>query len=114
MQCRHSSATASPSSAAIANTSTIFANKGREWYVSKTNGSGQLGTKEKPARDLGNIIHHLKPNDVILIAAGTYLSKGGRGSDKINVPVKIYGGFDESFTTRDPWGAIQTIFTGTN
>lgn len=97
-----------------ANTSTLFANKGRAWYISVTNGSGQLGTKEKPARDLGNIIHHLKPNDVIYIAGGTYLSKGGRGADEINVPVKIYGGFDETFTKRDPWGATKTILTGTN
>ncbi|MEZ5009515.1 MAG: right-handed parallel beta-helix repeat-containing protein [Chitinophagales bacterium] len=96
------------------NTSPIFANKGRLWYVSAANGSGQLGTIEKPARDLGNIIHHLQPNDVVYIAGGTYLSKGGRGSDEINVPVKIYGGFDESFTQRDPWGATKTIFTGTN
>ena len=96
------------------NTSALFSNAGREWYVSKTNGSGQLGTKERPARDLGNIIHHLKPNDVILIAAGSYMSKGGRGADEINVPVKIYGGFDETFTKRDPWGELKTIFTGTN
>ena len=97
-----------------ANTSTIFANQGREWYVSSANGRGQSGTKEKPARDLGNIIHHLKPNDVIYIAGGTYKSKGGRGADELNVPVKIYGGFDETFSKRDPWGATKTIFTGTN
>lgn len=96
------------------NTSTNFANAGREWYVSKSRGSGQLGTKERPAKDLGNIIHHLKPNDVIYIAEGEYTSKGDRGSDEINVPVKIYAGYDENFTKRDPWGAHKTIFTGTN
>ncbi len=95
-------------------TSPIFANKGRKWYVSSANGSGQKGTKEKPARDLGNIIHHLKPNDVIYIAGGSYVSKGGQGSDEINVPVQIYGGYDETFTKRDPWGLTKTIFTGTN
>ena len=79
-----------------------FSNKGRIWYISKNKGSGQLGTKERPAKDLGNIIHHLKPNDVIYIAGGTYLSKGSRGADEINIPVKIYGGFDETFTKRDP------------
>lgn len=96
------------------NTSKNFANKGRDWYVSKNTGSGQLGTKEKPAKDLGNIIHHLKPNDIIHIAEGVYLSKGKRGSDEINVPVKIYAGYNTSFTTRDPWDAHKTIFTGTN
>ena len=93
---------------------TTSSNNGREWYVSKTTGSGQLGTKEKPAKDLGNIIHHLKPNDIIYIAEGTYMSKGKRGSDEINVPVQIYGGYDTSFTTRDPWGEHKTIFTGVN
>jgi len=96
------------------NTSLNFSNKGREWYVSKNKGSGQLGTKERPAKDLGNIIHHLKPNDIIYIAEGTYMSKGKRGSDEINVPVKIYGGYDTSFSKRDPWGAHKTIFTGVN
>ena len=96
------------------NTTPNFANQGREWFVSATYGSGQLGTKERPAKDLGNIIHHLKPNDVIRIAAGTYLSRGASGSDEINVPVTIIGGYNESFTARDPWGEYKTIFTGTN
>lgn len=96
------------------NTSTNFAKEGRKWYVSKTTGSGQLGTIERPAKDLGNIIHHLKPNDEIYIAEGIYLSKGKRGSDEINVPVKIYGGYDTTFTKRDPWVAHKTIFTGVN
>ena len=91
-----------------------FSNTGREWYISKSTGSGQLGTKAKPAKDLGNIIHHLKPNDIIYIAEGVYMSKGKRGADEINVPVKIYGGYDASFTKRDPWGAHKTIFSGTN
>lgn len=91
-----------------------YQNQGRKWYVSKSRGSGQLGTKERPAKDLGNIIHHLKPNDTIFIAEGKYYSKGKRGADKITVPVKIYGGFDENFTTRSPWSKHKTIFTGTN
>lgn len=95
-------------------TTANFANKGRAWYISKNTGRGQQGTKERPAKDLGNIIHHLKPNDVIYIAEGIYMSKGKRGSDEINVPVKIYGGYDTTFSTRDPWEAHKTIFTGTN
>ncbi|MDF0705893.1 hypothetical protein [Flagellimonas okinawensis] len=96
------------------NTSPNFSNEGRDWFISKNTGSGQMGTKERPAKDLGNIIHHLKPNDRIHIAEGIYMSKGSSGSDEINVPVKIYGGYDTSFTTRDPWDAHKTIFTGTN
>jgi len=97
-----------------ANSSPNFSNEGREWFVSAENGSGQVGTKERPARDLGNIIHHLKPNDIIRIAGGTYMSRGGSGSDEINVPVQIIGGYDETFTYRDPWDKHKTIFTGTN
>ncbi len=106
--------TASKTTKGNQNTSPIFANSGREWYISKTNGSGQLGTKERPSKDLGNVIHLLQPNDVIYIAGGEYVSKGSRGSDEINVPVKIYGGYNEAFTKRDPWGETKTIFTGTN
>lgn len=95
-------------------TSTNFSNEGRDWYVSKTTGSGKLGTKERPAKDLGNIIHLLKPNDRIHIAEGIYMSKGKRGADEINVPVQIYGGYDVTFSTRDPWDAHKTIFTGVN
>ncbi len=109
-----SSASSSSGTAVSSKTTPNFANKGRTWYVSRTNGSGQLGTKERPAKDLGNIIHHLKPNDIVLIAGGVYKSKGSRGSDEINVPVKIYGGFDETFTKRDPWGETKTVFTGVN
>lgn len=96
------------------NSSAAFSNEGRDWFVSKSRGTGQLGTKEQPAKDVGNIIHHLQPNDRVHIAAGVYLSRGGSGSDEINVPVQLIGGYDETFTTRDPWGAYQTIFTGTN
>jgi len=96
------------------NTTKQFLNTGRDWYISKSKGSGQLGTKAKPAKDLGNIIHHLKPNDIIHITGGIYMSKGKRGADEINVPIKIYGGYNESFTKRDPWGTYKTIFTGTN
>jgi hypothetical protein len=96
------------------NTTANFSNAGRDWYISRNTGSGQLGTKERPAKDLGNIIHHLKPNDVIHIAEGIYMSKGKRGSDEINVPVKIYGGYDTTFSTRDPWDLHKTIFTGVN
>ncbi|KPM32895.1 Hypothetical protein I595_1322 [Croceitalea dokdonensis DOKDO 023] len=95
-------------------TSTNFSNGGRDWYVSKNTGSGQLGTQERPAKDLGNILHHLKPNDRIHVAEGVYMSKGSRGSDEINVPVTIIGGYDTTFSKRDPWGAHKSIFTGTN
>ncbi len=91
-----------------------FAKKGKEWFVSAANGSGQQGSKANPAKDIGNIIHLLQPNDIVRIAGGTYMSRGASGSDEINVPVQIYGGYNESFSVRDPWDKHKTIFTGTN
>ncbi len=86
----------------------------RDWYVSSSRGKGKKGTKEKPAKDLGNIIKKLSPGDIIHIAAGTYLGKGKNGADWITVPVRIIGGYDDTFAKRDPWGAHQTIFSGQN
>jgi hypothetical protein len=86
----------------------------RDWYVSAAKGKGKKGTKEKPAKDLGNISSKLEAGDVIHIAGGVYTSKGDRGYDTINVPVSIYGGYDEAFEKRDPWGATRTILTGVN
>lgn len=86
----------------------------RDWYVSAARGSGKQGTKEAPAKDLGNIASQLEPGDVVNIAAGTYLGKGESGVDEITVPVQIIGGWADDFSARDPWGAHQTVFSGNN
>lgn len=86
----------------------------RDWYVSAARGKGRNGTKEKPAKDLGNIASRLEPGDKIYIAEGTYLGKGDSGADEITVPVEIYGGYSDDFSKRDPWGKHRTILTGTN
>ncbi|HND56714.1 MAG TPA: right-handed parallel beta-helix repeat-containing protein, partial [Pirellulaceae bacterium] len=71
-------------------------------------------TKEKPAKDLGNIAAKLKDGDVINIAEGVYVGRDETGSDSIGVAVKIVGGWADDFSARDPWGAHKTIFAGTN
>ncbi len=86
----------------------------RDWYVSAETGKGKTGTKEKPAKDLGNIIAKLEDGDRVFIAEGTYLGRGKNGHDGITVPVEIYGGWDTSFEKRDPWGAHRTILSGDN
>ena len=63
----------------------------RDWYVSISRGKGKKGTKEKPAKELGNIIKKLQPGDVIHIAAGVYLGRGDSGTHVITVPVSIIG-----------------------
>ncbi len=75
-------------------------------------GKGRTASLEKPAKDLGNIITKLEPGDVVCIAGGVYTGRGARGADKITVPVSIIGGWDDTFTSRDPFGATATILTG--
>ncbi len=86
----------------------------RDWYVSVDRGKGKKGTKEKPAKDLGNLLKKLEPGDVIHIAEGTYLGKGKNGSTTVTVPVSIIGGYSNDFSKRDPWGKHRTIFSGEN
>ena len=43
---------------------------------------------------------------------GTYTGRADNGSDSIDVPVEIYGGFSPDFSRRDPWGSSRTVFTG--
>lgn len=85
-----------------------------DYYVSIETGKGKKATLEKPAKDLGNIIKKLEPGDVIHIAGGVYEGKGSCGHYKIEVPVKIIGGYSNDFSARDPWGEHKTIFSGDN
>jgi hypothetical protein len=85
-----------------------------DYYVCAANGKGKKATKEKPAKDLGNIVSKLEPGDTVHIAGGTYLGRGKSGTCSINAPVKIIGGYDETFSNRDPWGKHKTIFSGEN
>ena len=62
----------------------------------------EIPAKEKPAKDMGNIIKKLSPGDTVHIAAGVYLGKGKNGSDVITVPVSIIGGYSDDFSRRDP------------
>ena len=86
----------------------------KDWYVSANKGKGKKGSKKRPAKDLGNITKRLKAGDTVHIAGGTYLGRGKNGSTVITVPVSIIGGYDESFTSRDPWGAHKTVLSGLN
>ena len=85
-----------------------------DYYVSAARGKGKSATKEKPAKDLGNIIKKLVPGDTVHIAEGNYVGRGGNGSDVITVPVSLIGGYSDDFSKRDPWGAHRTIFSGEN
>lgn len=81
-------------------------------FVHKATGKGKTAVLDKPAKDLGNIISRLEAGDVVCIAEGEYLGRGENGVDDINMAVSVIGGFSPDFTTRDPWGAHKTIFSG--
>ena len=81
-------------------------------FVHGETGSGKSATREKPARDLGNIISRLEAGDVVCIAEGVYKGRGASGVDEIELAVSVIGGFSPDFSSRDPWGAHKTIFTG--
>ncbi len=87
---------------------------GKDYYVSQNTGRGRVGTKEQPAKDLAAIAAFLEPGDRVHIAVGSYTSKTDRGTDIIQLPVSIYGGYDDYFNSRDPWGSCRTVLTGTN
>ena len=85
-----------------------------EYFVSIARGKGKDATKEKPAKDLGNIAARLKDGDTVNIAEGVYVGRDETGSDSVGVAVKILGGWADDFSSRDPWGAHRTVFTGVN
>ena len=109
-----SSQTSTKSNSASSSSATTSSTKGKEYYVCRATGHGKVGSKEQPAKDLASLISKLQPGDIIHIAGGNYISRQGRGSDKIEVPVQIIGGYSPDFSARDPWGKYKTVFSGEN
>lgn len=87
---------------------------GADYYVSATKGKGRKGTKAKPVKSIGNLLRKLQAGDTIHVAGGVYEGKSGAGNVTIEVPVRIIGGYDDTFSKRDPWGAHQTVLSGQN
>ena len=87
---------------------------GKDYYVSASRGKGRKGTIDQPAKDLAAIAGFLEAGDRVHIAQGIYTSKTDRGTDIINVPISVYGGYSDDFQSRDPWGTHRSVLTGTN
>lgn len=85
-----------------------------DYYVCAARGKGKVASKQKPAKELGNLVSKLEAGDTVHIAEGFYTGRGDCGTTVINVPINIIGGYDSQFSRRAPWGAHQTILTGLN
>ena len=85
-----------------------------EYFVSAARGNGKDGTKEKPAKELSHLASKLKDGDLVNIAEGVYVGNGESGSERLDVAVRVVGGWSDDFAKRDPWGAHQTVFAGVN
>lgn len=70
-------------------------------YVSQTNGSNQNpGTKESPVKEIDKAMTMAKPEDEIFIAGGIYMGTFGIGYMESDKPLKLFGSYDETFSTR--------------
>jgi len=71
-------------------------------YVSKQNGNNKnAGTKEAPLKNLDKAISIASPGTEIHVAGGVYFGTLGVGFIESDKPVKIFGSYDETFTTQN-------------
>ncbi|MBN2738885.1 MAG: right-handed parallel beta-helix repeat-containing protein [Spirochaetales bacterium] len=62
------------------------------------------GTRTSPAGELWKVMERALRGDVIHVAEGSYYGKSGSGSFVVKVPyLTLVGGYDESFSKRDPF-----------
>lgn len=75
----------------------------RDWFV-RAGSEGGDGSKEKPFKDPYLALEKAEAGDAIHVTKGTYHGKLDTGNWTIDVPnVTLLGGYDDAFTTRDPW-----------
>jgi hypothetical protein len=71
-------------------------------YVSKQNGNNKNdGSKALPLKNLDKAIQLAEPGTNIFIAGGIEMGTLNVGFIESDKPVKIYGSFDETFSTQD-------------
>ncbi len=76
---------------------------GKVWHVSIKSGSNRGdGSKAKPVKNIAKAIQKAQPGDVLHVAEGNYLGLLDAGYIDLNKPVSIIGGYDATFTERNP------------
>ncbi len=91
--------------------SSTFAQDGKEWYVSISNGSNRNdGSKSSPLKNIQKAINLAQKGDIIRVAEGNYLGLMKIGYiDFKGKPVSIMGGYSTDFSERDPIKHQTTI-----
>lgn len=80
----------------------------RDWFV-KAGADGD-GSMSKPFADPWQALDQCQAGDVIHVAAGKYFGRLGSGMWEVPVDdVTLLGGYDASFTTRDPWKHLTQL-----
>lgn len=83
-------------------TKTVSSQSVTKYYVSITNGSNSNdGSKGNPFKNIDKAIKTAAPGDVINVAGGRYMGTLSIGFIECDKPVKLYGSWDESFTTQN-------------
>lgn len=81
----------------------------RDWFVRQ--GSDGDGTKAKPFGDPWQALDKCEAGDAIHIAAGKYVGRTGVGYWEVPFDdVQLIGGYDASFTERNPWKNVTQLW----
>lgn len=73
-----------------------------DWFVRA--GADGDGSMAKPFKDPWQALERAQKGDVIHVSAGNYFGRLEAGNWKVTLPsITLLGGYDENFSTRDPW-----------
>lgn len=109
-----SSNASSNNSSAAKSDGKVSENKGKVIYV-KPNGAARGATGADPSsafKNLQKAIENAENGDIIRIAEGNYLGTNDAGYIEVNKWITLEGGWNESFTERDPLKYITKIEPG--
>lgn len=81
-----------------------------DWYV-RAGAKGGDGSLERPFKGIYKALGKAVKGDVVHVAGGDYSGKLGAGFIVVETPgLTLLGGYDEAFTTRDPFAHPTRIF----
>lgn len=84
----------------------------KDIYV-KAGSTGGDGTQSKPYATVDDALRKAFSGDVIHVAKGDYFGPGGSGLFMIEKPnLTLVGGYDDSFSSRDPFKNITRLMRG--